>query len=180
LVTELLGANKPDKAETQVAKPSALESDPYSESSNPGKYFAYTRKKGHTTVLVIAEDNEAVIKIIKKARSMALPHLPRAHRVDVQWLFEVCAHPRVLMLYVNTKQQVADLMTKALNNPQTWEHLLDIAQIRAGIMSPAGNFTSPALLAAPPGLALPHRYAKCPGCQFDITTPGASCPCHWN
>ena len=136
--------------------------NPYSENFNPGKYFAYTRKPGHTTVLVIAEDNEAVIKIITKARSMALRHLPRTHRIDVQWLFEVCAHPRVRMLYVNTKQQVADLMTKALNNPQTWGHLLDIAQIRAGIMTPAGNATAPALVAAPPGLALPLHYAQCP------------------
>ena len=180
LVTELLRTDKPDTAETQVAKPSALELNPYSESFNPGKYFAYTRKKGHTTVLVIAEDNEAVIKIIKKARSMALRHLPRTHRIDVQWLFEVCAHPRVHMLYVNTKQQVADLMTKALNNPQTWEHLLDIAQIRAGIMTPAGNATAPALVAAPPGLALPLHYAQCSTCHFDTTVPGSLCPCHWN
>jgi hypothetical protein len=74
--------------------------------------------------------------------------LPRTHRIDVQWLFEVCANSRVRMLYVNTKQQVADLMTKALNNPVTWEHLLDIAQIRSGSEAPS-------MLASPPGLALP-------------------------
>ena len=85
---------------------------------------------------------------------MALRHLPRGQRIDVQWLFEVCANPRVRMLHVNTGQQVADLMTKALNNPQTWEHLLDIAQIRGGIMSEAGNSTNPAaLIESPPGLA---------------------------
>ena len=58
--------------------------NPYSGDLNPGKYFAYAKKPGHTTVLIIAKDNEAVIKIIKKARSMALRHLPRAHRIDVQ------------------------------------------------------------------------------------------------
>ena len=179
LVTELLGT-QPKVAETQKAQPSALELNPYSESFNPGKYFAYTRKAKSTTVLIIAEDNEAVIKIIKKARSMALRHLPRTHRIDVQWLFEVCSHPRVRMLYVNTKQQVADLMTKALNNPQTWEHLLDIAQLRGGIMSEAGNATSPAaLLAAPPGLALPLSAVSCSECGFDTTTQGFTCPCDW-
>ena len=127
LVTELLGT-QPQRAETPTAKPSALELNAYSVDFNPGKYFAYTQKTTHTTVLVIAEDNEAVIKIIKKARSMALRHLPRTHRIDLHWLFEVCSNPRICMLYVNTKQQVADLMTKALNNPQVWEHLLDIAQ----------------------------------------------------
>jgi hypothetical protein len=108
---------------------------------------------------------------------MALRHLPRTHRIDVQWLFEVCSNPRVRMLYVNTKQQVADLMTKALNNPATWEHLLDISQIRGGLESPAG--TTPALLANPPGLSLPLSTKQCPVCQFNITV-GASCPCDWN
>jgi len=84
------------------------------------------------------------------------------------------------MLYVNTKQQVADLMTKALNNPQTWEHLLDIAQLRPGIMSAAATATSAALLASPPGLSLPLSASRCTVCQFDITIDGAQCLCDWN
>jgi hypothetical protein len=180
LVTELLGTHQPKVAETQRAKPTALELNPYSELFDPGKYFAYTRKAAQTTVLIIAEDNEAVIKIIKKARSMALRHLPRTHRIDVHWLFEVCSNPRVRMLYVNTKQQVADLMTKALNNPQTWEHLLDIAQLRPGIMSAAATATSAALLASPPGLSLPLSASRCALCHFDMTIAGAQCPCDWN
>ena len=87
--------------------------NPYSEISNPTKYSAHTRKKSHTPVLIVAEDNEAIIKIIAKARSMALRHLPRTHRIDVHWLFEVCSHPGVRMRYCNTKQQVADLVTEA-------------------------------------------------------------------
>jgi hypothetical protein len=177
LVTELLGT-QPQHAETQKAKPSALELNAYSEHFNPGKYFAYTRKAKRTTVLIVAEDNEAVIKIIKKARSMALRHLPRTHRIDLQWLFEVCSNPRIRMLYVNTKQQIADLMTKALNNPQAWEHLLDIAQIRGGIQSEAGT-QRPALIAAPPGLSQPMSTTRCSTCHFDTTMPGSSCPCYW-
>jgi hypothetical protein len=181
LVTRLLGTQPNKDAETQTAKPSAVELNPYSEQFNPGKYFAYTRKPKSTTCLIIAEDNEAVIKIIAKARSMALRHLPRTHRIDVNWLFEVCANPQVRMLYVNTKQQCADLMTKALNSPPVWEHLLDIAQIRGGITSQAGNATIPAMLATPPGLALPLSSACCSVCGFYITgAQGASCPCGWN
>ena len=63
---------------------------------------------------------------------MALRHLPRTHTIDVRWLFEVCSQPRVRMTYTNTKQQIADLMTKAITRPDTWAHLLDIAQIRPG------------------------------------------------
>jgi hypothetical protein len=80
------------------------------------------------------------------------------------------------MLYVNTKQQIADLMTKSLNNPQTWEHLLDIAQIRGGIMSEAGK---PALIAAPPGLTMPLSMANCTECGFNTTIPSSICPCSW-
>ena len=119
-----------------------------------------------------------MIKICKKARSMALRHLPRTLRIDLQWLFEVCSHPGVCMLYVNTKQQIADLMTKALNNPSTWEHLLDLAQIRSGLQNGAG--TSAALLATPPGLSLPLSPVNCPECGFDTTTPSYQCACDWN
>jgi hypothetical protein len=71
-------------------------------------------------------------------------------------------------------------MTKALNNPQTWEHLLDIAQIRPGVVSAAATATSVALLAAPPGLSQPLSAARCPVCHFDITIEGAQCLCDWD
>ena len=106
---------------------------------NPRRYHAYTRPQHHVTDLVIAEDNEAVIKIIKKCRSIALRHLPRTHRIDVNWLFEVCNNPEICVRYVNTKLQVADLMTKALNSPPIWEFLLDLAQIRSGALPPTSG-----------------------------------------
>ena len=130
------------------------------------------------TCLIIAEDNEAVIKLVKKARSMALRHLPRTHRIDLHWLFEVCSHPRVMMRYVNTKQQAADLMTKSLNNPGVWSHLLDIAQIRPGLEKASSTLMS--MLAMPPGLALPLATKQCATCGFNMTIQDAQCPCMWN
>ena len=133
-MTELLGTQRKTIENIQV-RPEVCEMNPYSEFCNLGKYFAYTRRPEQITCLAVAEDNEAAIKIIQKARSMALRHLPRTHRIDVHWLFEVCSHPRVRMRYCITKQQIADLMAKALNNLATWEHLLDIAQVRGGVTS---------------------------------------------
>ena len=67
LATELLRTDRPDeKVETPCATPNATGLNPYSERFDPGKFFAYTKKKSHTTVLVIAEDNEAVIKILPR------------------------------------------------------------------------------------------------------------------
>ena len=45
----------------------ACELNPYSESFNPAKYFSYTRRPESKTCLIIGEDNEAVIKLVKKA-----------------------------------------------------------------------------------------------------------------
>lgn len=104
-----------------------INSDGHDLDFSPRRYHAYTRPKHHLTDFIVAEDNEAVINIIRKCRSIALRHLPRTHRIDVCWLFEVCGAPVICMRYCNTKQQVADLMTKALNPPPIWEHLFDIA-----------------------------------------------------
>ena len=122
------------KSQTGTPK---LNIDGHDIDFNPRRYHAYTRPQHHLTDLIVLEDNEAVIKIIKKCRSLALRHLPRTHRIDVNWLFEVCQAPEICLRYVNTKQQIADLMTKALNSPPIWDHLLDIAQIRAGALPPS-------------------------------------------
>ena len=82
------------------------------------------------------------------------------------------------MTYVNTKQQAADLMTKSINNPAIWSHLLELVQIRAGLES--GTGVLPALLAAPPGLALPISSRQCPTCSFNISLKGSVCPCEWD
>ena len=178
LVTELLGTDPAQKVEKPTAIRYKLVLNPYSELFDPAKYFAYTRKPEQKTCLIIAEDNEAVIKLVKKARSMALRHLPRTRRIDLHWLFEVCSHPRVMMRYVNTKQQAADLMTKSLNNPGVWSHLLDLAQIRPGLEEASSTLMS--MLAMSPGLALPLATKQCPTCDFNMTIQDAQGPCMWN
>ena len=112
-----------------------------------------------------------MIKIIQKARSMALRHLPRTHRIDLQWLCEVWSNPRVRMRYVGTLQQIADLMTKALNKPETWSHLLDIAQIRGGLTSEDKS------IGRPTGTALSLSDACCADCGF--VSHGDTCLCSW-
>ena len=64
-VTELLSDRKLAKRVETCAKPYAVEMNPYSGRFGPAKYFAYSRKAARTTTLIIAEDNEAVIKIVK-------------------------------------------------------------------------------------------------------------------
>ena len=69
----------------------------------------------HVPRLIVFEDNEAVIKIVIKRRSMALRHVLRTHRVSIDWCFEVFSDPDIHIRYVNTKEQIADMMTKGFS-----------------------------------------------------------------
>ena len=68
--------------------------------------------------LVVLEDNDAVIKLIIKGRTQTMRHVPRTHRIDLDWLINIMdgpnQDPRIKFKYINTKQQVADIFTKGL------------------------------------------------------------------
>ena len=40
--------------------------------------------------LIVAEDNQAVIAVVKKGRTPALRHLHRTHRINLDWITEPC------------------------------------------------------------------------------------------
>ena len=64
-------------------------------------------------LLYIFEDNEAVIKLIIKGRSPTMRHVSRNHRVALDWLFDrINLDPKVQIKYIDTKNQLADMLTK--------------------------------------------------------------------
>ena len=70
--------------------------------------------------LIICEDNDAVIKMCIKGRSPNMRHVPRTHRVDLDWLFErILKDPSISIKYVNTKQQLADILTRIFHGANT-------------------------------------------------------------
>ena len=74
--------------------------------------------------LVIMEDNDAVIKMIIKGRTNKLRHVPRTHRIDLDWLFTVMREdPGLFIKYINTKEQIADIFTKGMFTAQQWDYL---------------------------------------------------------
>ena len=74
--------------------------------------------------IFVFEDNEAVIKMVIKGRSPNLRHVPRTHRVDLDWLFErISLDPAVRLKYVSTKEQLADILTKVLSEQRVRELL---------------------------------------------------------
>ena len=75
----------------------------------------------HSSELWIMEDSDATIKMCLKGRSPALRHVPRVFRVDLDTMFErILTDPSIKMQYINTKEQLADILTKGSFTAQTW------------------------------------------------------------
>ena len=82
-------------------------------------------------LLYVFEDNEAVIKMITKGRSPTMRHISRTHRVARDWLFErINLDPKKNQItYIDTKNQLADMLTKGYFTRDEWNHLLCLFNI---------------------------------------------------
>ena len=81
-------------------------------------------------LLYIFEDHEAVIKMIIKGRSLAMRHDSRTHRVALDWLFDrINVDPKIQIKYIDTKNQLADILTKGNFKRDEWNHLLCLFNI---------------------------------------------------
>ena len=92
-------------------------------------------------LLYVFEDNEAVIKMIMKGRSPTMRHVSRTHRVALDWLFDrINLDPKIQIKYIDTKNQLADILTKVNFRRDEWNHLLTLFNI--------SHFSSIACIAA--------------------------------
>ena len=79
-------------------------------------------------LLYVFEDNEAVIKMIIKGRSPTMRHVSRTHRVALDWLFDrINLDPKIQIKYIDTKNQLADILTKGSFTRDEWNHLSSTA-----------------------------------------------------
>ena len=92
-------------------------------------------------LLYVFEDNEAVIKMIIKGRSSTMRHVSRNHRVALDWLFgRINLDPKIQIKYIDTKNQLADILTKGNFTRDERNHLLSLFRI--------GHFSSTVCSAA--------------------------------
>ena len=76
-------------------------------------------------LLNVFEDNEAVIKMIIRGTSPTMRHVSRTHRVALDWLFDrINLDPKIQSKYIDTKNQLADILTKGNFTRNEWNHLL--------------------------------------------------------
>ena len=81
-------------------------------------------------LLYVFEDNEAVIKMTFKGRSPTMRHVSRTHRVALDWLFDrINLDPKIQIKYIDTKNQLADMLTKGNFTRDEWNHLLCLFNI---------------------------------------------------
>ena len=81
-------------------------------------------------MLYVFEDNEAVIKMIIKGRCPTMSHVSRTHRVVLDWLFDrVNLDPKIQIRYIDTKHQIAVIVTEGNFTRDEWNNLLYLFNI---------------------------------------------------
>ena len=80
--------------------------------------------------MYIFEDNEAVIGMTMKGRSPTMRHVSRTHRVALDWLFDIISfEPKIQIKYVDTKNQLAGMLTIESFTRDEWNDLLRLFNI---------------------------------------------------
>ena len=83
---------------------------------------------GSNDVLYVFEDNEAVIKMIIEGRTMR--RVSRTHRVALDWLFDrINLDSKIQIRYIDTKYQLADILTKGNFTRDEWNNILHLFNI---------------------------------------------------
>ena len=84
----------------------------------------------NVNLLYVFEDNEAVNKMIKKGRSPTMRHVSRTHRVALDWWLDwINLDPKIQIKYIDTKKQLAGILTKGNFTRDEWNNLLHLFNI---------------------------------------------------
>ena len=127
---------------------------------------------GRDVTLEVLEDNEATIKIIRKGGSAKLRHVSRTHKINLASTYEQFQDPCIKLEYVNTKEQVADVFTKAIP-PQGWDHALRLmgllhSALPSNASGPGSEHAPAAATSVAPGAskvnAAPEQYSPAYAC----------------
>ena len=107
-------------------------------------------------MLYVFDDNEAVIEMKIKGRSPTMRHVSRTHRVALDWLFDrINLDSKIQIRYIDTKHQLADILTKGTSTRDEWNALLHLFNI--------SHFSSICCDKSSSLISCPTIMAKCTG-----------------
>ena len=77
------------------------------------------------TMLILFPQTSNLLKMVFKGRSPTMRHVSRNHRVALDWLFDrINLDRKIQIKYVNTKNHLADILTKGKFTHDEWNLLL--------------------------------------------------------
>ena len=118
-VNPVNGKNKHHKSHNQIDAMQDIDS-----------VLSNVQSASQEALLYVFEVNEAVIEMIMKGRSPTMRHVSRTHRVALDWLFDrINLDPKIQIKYIDTKNQLADILTKGNFTRDEWNHLLTLFNI---------------------------------------------------
>ena len=92
-------------------------------------------------LLSIIEDIEAAMKMVMKGRRPTMRHVSQTHRVAL-WSFDrTNSDPQIQIKYVDTKNQLADILTKGSFTLEELNHLLRLFNIMNNSMFSCSLFS---------------------------------------
>ena len=88
----------------------------------------------------VFEDDGAGMKMIFRGRSPTMRHVSRTHRVALDWLFaRINLDPKIQIKYVDTKDQLADMLTKGNFTRGEWRPSSTFVQYQHFLSLPAAS-----------------------------------------
>ena len=94
--------------------------------------------------MIALEYNEGVINMLYEGRSRNMRHATRTMRIDIDWLFErIKTDKGIFLKYVNTKEQIADILTKGSFAAASWSCLIHLCCLGPLQKTAAGGDTPP-------------------------------------
>ena len=125
-------SNNPRKSsrETRCRLPSQTSTTSSNSGTPTSPQPTLTTFQPTQCMLNVFEGNEAVIKMIIKGRSPTVRHVSRTNRVALDWLFDrMNLHPKIQIKYIDSKHQLADILTKGNFTRDEWNNLLHLFNI---------------------------------------------------
>ena len=107
--------------------------------------------------------------MIIKGRSPTMRHVSRIHSVALNWLFDrINLEPKIQINYVDTKNQLAYILTKGSFSKNEWYQLLWLFKIMS---FPTYSTSTSKVLS----LSLSSQRAPCDWCHVESTTHNLEC-----